>query len=44
MEQVESFLNEHIDTPKWHLVIQFVAGLIGDKVRGLKEEGNGSER
>jgi hypothetical protein len=44
MENVESFLSEHIENPKWHLVIQFVAGLIGDKIRELKEERNRSKR
>jgi predicted NACHT family NTPase len=33
MENVETFLSEHIDDPKWHLVIQFVSGLIGDIVK-----------
>ena len=37
MENVESFLSEHFENPKWHLVIQFVAGLIGDKIRELKK-------
>jgi hypothetical protein len=40
MENVESFLSEHIKNPKWHLVIQFVAGLIGDKMRELKAQRN----
>ncbi len=44
MGNVESFLIEHIDEPRWHLVIQFVAGLIGDKIRELKEDRNTSER
>jgi adenylate kinase len=44
MENVESFLSENIENPKWHLVIQFVAGLIGDKIRELKEERNVSKR
>ena len=35
IEKVESFLEKHIDDPKWHLVIQFVAGLFGDKMREL---------
>ena len=39
MENVESFLCEHIENPRWHLVIQFVAGLIGDKMKELEEEG-----
>ncbi len=38
MENVESFLSEHIGNPKWHLVIQFVAGLIGDKLRELEKK------
>jgi hypothetical protein len=44
MENVESFLSEHFGNPKWHLVIQFVAGLIGDKIRELKKEKNVSKR
>ena len=44
MNNVESFLSEHIDNAKWHLVIQFVAGLIGDKMRELEEEKNLLER
>ena len=38
MENVEKFLSEYIDDPKWHLVIQFVSGLIGDKFSKVKEE------
>ena len=41
---VESFLIEHINEPRWHLVIQFIAGLIGDKIRELNEDRNTSER
>jgi ATP/maltotriose-dependent transcriptional regulator MalT len=44
MENIESFLSEHFGNPNWHLVIQFVAGLIGDKIRELKEERNVSKR
>jgi Fe-S cluster biosynthesis and repair protein YggX len=40
MENVELFLSEHINNPKWYLVIQFVAGLIGDKMRELKAQRN----
>ena len=40
MNNVESFLSNHIDNPKWYLVIQFVAGLIGDKMREVEEERN----
>ena len=44
LEHVESFLIGHMDNPKWHLVIQFVAGLIGDKIRKLEKERDESER
>ena len=40
MENIESFLREHIENPRWHLVIQFVAGLIGNKIKELKEKRN----
>ncbi len=33
MDKVDQFLATHIDDPKWHLVIQFVAGLVGDKIK-----------
>ena len=38
MDNVESFLSDHIKKPKWHLVILFVAGLIGDKFREMKSQ------
>ena len=44
MNNVESFLSEHIDDPRWHLVIQFVCGLVGDKVRELETESKKLER
>ena len=44
MNNVKSFLSKHIGNPKWHLVIQFVAGLIGDKMRELKKERDLLER
>ena len=44
IENAESFLCDHIDIPKWHLVIQFVCGLIGDKMKELKEDRNGIKR
>ncbi len=33
MDKVDHFLATHIEDPKWHLVIQFVAGLVGDKIK-----------
>ena len=38
MDNVESFLPEHIENPKWHLVILFIAGLIGDKFREIESQ------
>ena len=36
IHNVESFLSEHIENPKWHLVILFVSGLIADKFRKME--------
>ena len=44
IEKAEAFLIDHIDDPKWHLVIQFVAGLIGDKIREFKKKRSESKR
>ena len=44
MNDVESFLSKHIKNPRWHLVIQFVCGLVGDKMRELEKERNKVER
>ena len=38
MANVERFLDGHVNDSKWHLVIQFVAGLVGDKIRQAKME------
>ena len=42
--KIDVFLCEYIDNPKWHLVIQFVAGLIGDKIRDIKKERSNLKR
>ena len=44
LEHVEAFLIDHIETAKWHLVIQFVAGLIGKKIKECDKERNESGR
>ena len=44
IENVESFLSDHIDNPKWNLVIQFVCGLIGDKMKELKLQHSNTSR
>lgn len=40
IKNVESFLVNHMDEPKWHLVIQFVCGLLGDKMKELEKHRN----
>ena len=37
MDNIDQFLEEGVKEPKWHLVIQFVAGLIGDKIKSTKK-------
>ncbi len=39
MDKVDQFLATHVKDPKWHLVIQFVAGLVGDKIKEAKIAG-----
>ena len=34
---IDDFFANNIDDPKWHLVIQIVAGLVGDKIKELPE-------
>ena len=38
MDNIAKFLAECVKDPKWHLVIQFVAGLIGDKIKSTEGE------
>ena len=42
--KIDEFLCKYIGNPKWHLVIQFVAGLIGDKFRDMQNERSRLER
>ena len=44
IENIESFLSHYVDNPKWHLVIQFVFGLIGDKMREMTEDSTSLKR
>ena len=37
MDNIDQFLAEGVKDPKWHLVIQFVAGFIGDKIKSTKK-------
>jgi GTPase SAR1 family protein len=43
MDKVVQFLDDHVKDPKWHLVIQFVAGLVGDKIREDPKESESSK-
>ena len=41
MDNIDQFLDKAVKDPKWHLVIQFVAGLIGDKIKSTEKEYQG---
>ena len=32
-EEIEKFISTHIESGKWHLVLQFIAGLLGEKMK-----------
>ncbi len=32
-EEIEKFISTHIGSGKWHLVLQFIAGLLGEKMK-----------
>ena len=36
MDNIDDFLATYINDPNWHLVIQFVFGLVGDKIKEVK--------
>ena len=38
MDNIDGFLAIRINDPKWHLVIQFVFGLVGDKIKEVTGE------
>ena len=38
IDNIDDFWGTHINDPKWHLVIQFVFGLVGDKIKEAKGE------
>ena len=40
MQNVEQFLAAHLENPRWYLVIQFVAGLVGNKIKKAKKSGS----
>ena len=32
-EEIEEFVNTHFESAKWHLVLQFIAGLLSEKIK-----------
>ena len=35
-EEITEFITTHIESGKWHLVLQFIAGLLGKKIKILR--------
>ena len=35
--ELQKFISDHVRSGKWHLVLQFVAGLVGEKIKMEKE-------
>ena len=36
--EIKTFISDHIKLPKWHLVLQFISGLLGKKINKFPEE------
>ena len=37
-EEIKKFISSHINSGKWHLVLQFIAGLLGKEIKTLKKD------
>ena len=37
-EGIKEFISSHINSGKWHLVLQFIAGLLGKEIKMLKKD------
>ena len=37
-EGIKEFISSHINSGKWHLVLQFIAGLLGKQIKMLKKD------
>ena len=37
-EEIKEFISSHINSGKWHLVLQFIAGLLGKQIKMLKKD------
>jgi Leucine-rich repeat (LRR) protein len=36
--EIKTFISDHVESGKWHLVIQFIAGLLGKKIKNFDRE------
>ena len=37
-QEIKEFISSHINSGKWHLVLQFIAGLLGKEIKILKKD------
>ena len=37
-EEIKEFISSHLNSGKWHLVLQFIAGLLGKEIKLLKKD------
>ena len=37
-EEIKEFISSHVNSGKWHLVLQFIAGLLGKEIKMLKKD------
>ena len=38
LEEIKEFISSHVNSGKWHLVLQFIAGLLGKQIKMLKKD------
>ena len=38
LKKIKKFISSHINSGKWHLVLQFIAGLLGKEIKMLKKD------
>jgi Ran GTPase-activating protein (RanGAP) involved in mRNA processing and transport len=36
--EIQKFISDHVESGKWHLVLQFIAGLLGKKIKNFHRE------
>ena len=37
-KKIKEFISSHINSPKWHLVLQFIAGLLGKEIKMFQKD------